>query len=74
MKRAWFSRRALVIIGTMLIGLSISVLLEDGMNFSGNPQGLFGAPGVPADEAFGAEEDSLNRCAVTCTLAKAFDN
>lgn len=41
MKRAWFSRRALVIIGTLLLGVWIGVLLEDAMNLSGNPQGLF---------------------------------
>ncbi len=28
-------------VGTLLFGAWISVLLEDGMNFSGNPQGLF---------------------------------
>ncbi|HUN99623.1 MAG TPA: hypothetical protein VMU69_25740 [Bradyrhizobium sp.] len=44
MKRAWFSRRALVIIGTLLLGVWIRVLLEDAMNVSGNPQGLFVSP------------------------------
>lgn len=33
--------RAVVIIGNLLLGVWISVPLEDGMNFGGNPQGLF---------------------------------
>jgi hypothetical protein len=39
-KRAWLLWRALIVIGTLLLGACISVLLEDEMNLSSNPHFL----------------------------------